>query len=104
MIWYSHWFIHPATAISTKRNGSSTDSVVVHSLSRALALAANYRQFKKFQFSVQTRSARFLLHILRGGPVRIRQFGFLANRARKKKLAAVPGAHRRPNGGWRHGQ
>jgi Putative transposase/Transposase zinc-binding domain len=30
---------------------------------------------------------RFLLHILPGGFVRIRQFGFLANRARKKKLA-----------------
>lgn len=30
---------------------------------------------------------RFLLHILPGGFVRIRQFGFLANRARRKKLA-----------------
>jgi predicted RNA-binding Zn-ribbon protein involved in translation (DUF1610 family) len=30
---------------------------------------------------------RFLLHILPGGFMRIRQFGFLANRARKKKLA-----------------
>ena len=30
---------------------------------------------------------RFLLHILPTGFVRIRQFGFLANRARKKKLA-----------------
>jgi hypothetical protein len=30
---------------------------------------------------------RFLLHVLPGGFVRIRQFGFLANRARKKKLA-----------------
>jgi hypothetical protein len=30
---------------------------------------------------------RFLLHILPSGFVRIRQFGFLANRARKKKLA-----------------
>ena len=30
---------------------------------------------------------RFLLHILPGGFVRIRQFGFLANRARKEKLA-----------------
>ena len=30
---------------------------------------------------------RFLLHILPAGFVRIRQFGFLANRARKKKLA-----------------
>jgi hypothetical protein len=30
---------------------------------------------------------RFLLHILPGGFVRIRQFGFLANRARGKKLA-----------------
>jgi hypothetical protein len=29
---------------------------------------------------------RFLLHILPGGFVRIRQYGFLANRARKKKL------------------
>ena len=29
---------------------------------------------------------RFLLHILPGGFVRIRQFGFLANRARRKKL------------------
>src|SRR5215472_6820069 len=35
MIWYSRWSIHPATAISTKRNGSSTRSIVVHSLSRA---------------------------------------------------------------------
>jgi hypothetical protein len=30
---------------------------------------------------------RFMLHILPGGFVRIRQFGFLANRARAKKLA-----------------
>jgi len=30
---------------------------------------------------------RFLLHILPGGFMRIRQFGFLANRARGKKLA-----------------
>jgi hypothetical protein len=30
---------------------------------------------------------RFLLHILPSGFVRIRQFGFLANRARRKKLA-----------------
>jgi Putative transposase len=30
---------------------------------------------------------RFLLHILPGGFVRIRQFGFLANRVRKQKLA-----------------
>ena len=30
---------------------------------------------------------RFLLHILPNGFVRIRQFGFLANRARGKKLA-----------------
>ena len=30
---------------------------------------------------------RFLLHILPSGFVRIRQFGFLANRARGKKLA-----------------
>jgi hypothetical protein len=30
---------------------------------------------------------RFLLHVLPGGFVRIRQFGYLANRARKKKLA-----------------
>ncbi len=30
---------------------------------------------------------RFMLHILPGGFVRIRQFGFLANRARGKKLA-----------------
>ncbi len=30
---------------------------------------------------------RFLIHILPGGFVRIRQFGFLANRARRKKLA-----------------
>ena len=30
---------------------------------------------------------RFLLHILPMGLVRIRQFGFLANRARGKKLA-----------------
>ena len=30
---------------------------------------------------------RFLLHILPGGFVRIRQFGFLANRARREKLA-----------------
>src|ERR1019366_1993695 len=29
---------------------------------------------------------RFLLHILPGGFVRIRQFGFLANRARRAKL------------------
>ena len=31
---------------------------------------------------------RFLLHILPSGFVRIRQFGFLANRARRKKLAS----------------
>jgi hypothetical protein len=30
---------------------------------------------------------RFLLHVLPSGFVRIRQFGFLANRARGKKLA-----------------
>ena len=30
---------------------------------------------------------RFLVHVLPGGFVRIRQFGFLANRARGKKLA-----------------
>jgi hypothetical protein len=30
---------------------------------------------------------RFLLHVLPGGFVRIRQFGFLANRARREKLA-----------------
>jgi hypothetical protein len=30
---------------------------------------------------------RFLLHILPGGFVRIRQFGFLANRARREKLS-----------------
>src|SRR5215467_13146903 len=54
MIWYSRWFIHPATAISTKRNGSNTCSIVVHSLSRAWALVPNYRQFKQFQFSVHT--------------------------------------------------
>ncbi len=30
---------------------------------------------------------RFLLHVLPGGFVRIRQFGFLANRQRRKKLA-----------------
>jgi hypothetical protein len=30
---------------------------------------------------------RFLLHILPAGFVRIRQFGFLANRARRNKLA-----------------
>jgi hypothetical protein len=30
---------------------------------------------------------RFLLHILPAGFVRIRQYGFLANRARKEKLA-----------------
>jgi len=30
---------------------------------------------------------RFLLHILPAGFVRIRQFGFLANRARREKLA-----------------
>jgi hypothetical protein len=30
---------------------------------------------------------RFLLHILPSGFVRIRQYGFLANRARKEKLA-----------------
>jgi len=30
---------------------------------------------------------RFLLHILPSGSVRIRQYGFLANRARGKKLA-----------------
>ncbi len=33
---------------------------------------------------------RFLLHILPGGFVRIRQFGFLANRARAKETGAVP--------------
>jgi hypothetical protein len=45
---------------------------------------------------------RFLLHILPSGFVRIRQFGFLANRARGKKLAlcrallgAVPPDHNR---------
>jgi hypothetical protein len=45
---------------------------------------------------------RFLLHILPSGFVRIRQFGFLANRARGKKLAlcrallgAVPPDHGR---------
>ena len=45
---------------------------------------------------------RFLLHILPRGFVRIRQFGFLANRARGKKLAlcrallsAVPPDHER---------
>ena len=30
---------------------------------------------------------RFLLHVLPGGFVRVRQFGFLANRQRRKKLA-----------------
>ena len=33
---------------------------------------------------------RFLLHVLPSGLVRIRQFGFLANRVRRQKLAAVP--------------
>ncbi len=40
---------------------------------------------------------RFLLHILPAGFVRIRQFGFLANRARREKLAlcrALLGARR----------
>jgi len=32
---------------------------------------------------------RFLLHILPSGFVRIRQFGFLANRARRKKLRSA---------------
>src|SRR5262245_794420 len=40
MIWYSRWFIHPATAISTKRIGSNTCSIVVHSLSRAWGLGS----------------------------------------------------------------
>src|SRR5215467_7545674 len=57
MIWYSRWFIHPATAISTKPNGSNTCSIVVHSLSRAWGLVPNYRQFKQFQFSVHTGSS-----------------------------------------------
>jgi hypothetical protein len=38
---------------------------------------------------------RFLLHILPSGFVRIRQYGFLANRERRKKLAScrrLPGA------------
>lgn len=30
---------------------------------------------------------RFLLHVLPAGLVRVRQFGFLANRVRKQKLA-----------------
>ena len=34
---------------------------------------------------------RFLLHVLPGGFVRIRQFGFLANRGRRKKLALCRG-------------
>jgi len=54
MIWYSHWFIHPDTAISTKRNGSSTSSIVVHSSSRACPSVRNYRRFKQFRFSVHT--------------------------------------------------
>ncbi len=43
MIWYSHWFIHPVTAISTKRNRSrwlanprGLDEVVRHVLQRAI--------------------------------------------------------------------
>jgi hypothetical protein len=45
---------------------------------------------------------RFLLHILPAGFVRIRQFGFLANRARRKKLAlcrALISALNAPNNG-----
>jgi hypothetical protein len=43
---------------------------------------------------------RFLLHILPSGFVRIRQYGFLANRARGEKLALcrkLPGASPQPN-------
>lgn len=46
---------------------------------------------------------RFLLHILPAGFVRIRQFGFLANRARAKKLSlcrallAVKQVHKEPS-------
>ena len=41
---------------------------------------------------------RFLLHILPAGFVRIRQFGFLANRARREKLALCRSTARRAFG------
>jgi hypothetical protein len=38
---------------------------------------------------------RFLLHVLPSGLVRIRHFGFLANRVRKTKTDSVPRSARR---------
>ena len=39
---------------------------------------------------------RFLMHILPGGFVRIRHFGFLANRVRETKLARIRALHEPP--------
>ena len=51
------WFIHPATAISTNRNGSRTLGIFDSSLSRALPWAVtNQRGFKQIQFPDHTRS------------------------------------------------
>ena len=48
---------------------------------------ADGSQVKVMELDATEFIRRFLLHILPSGFVRIRQFGFLANRARKKKLA-----------------
>jgi hypothetical protein len=48
---------------------------------------ANGNQTKVMTLAATEFIRRFLLHILPAGFVRIRQYGFLANRARKEKLA-----------------
>jgi hypothetical protein len=51
------WFIHPETAISKNRNGSSTLCVFkTHYLDRRAAVA-KYRIFMQIQFSDHTTSA-----------------------------------------------
>ena len=49
------WFIHPETAISTNRNGSSTLCVFKTHYRDCRAAVAKYRIFMQIQFSDHTR-------------------------------------------------
>ena len=75
-------YIH-RVAISNRRLLSMEDGLVNFEYKDY----ADRNQTKVMTLAVAEFIRRFLLHILPSGFVRIRQFGFLANRARAKKLA-----------------
>src|SRR5712691_9786475 len=59
MICSWRWFIHPATAISTNRNGSRTLGIVSSLSSGSRPAVTNQRDSKQFQFSDHTRPRRW---------------------------------------------